>query len=400
MHKLRYILFVLLLLASAPAFAQEAPTTNLTEGCVSDFDPEVNYFPEQVSITEAENLQIDYFNNYKVVSVFNAADGSVAYEAVLVQCGTPAPDAAEFSEDAVFVEVPVARVITLSTTHAVHLVELGRVDSLVGLDSFLYVSAPDVRERIAAGELIEVSPGFEFSLEAVLDAEPDIVITDGFDPGRLTQLADLGIAPVLNTEYQELTPLGYAEWIKQTAVFYNAEAAANEIFDSIVAEYNAIIDLTADIPDAERPRVLWNAPFDGSWFIPGLETFPARLIEDAGGLVAVAESEGFAQSTPYALEAVYDLASDADIWIANLFATNTLDDFLAQDSRYADFEAVQQGNVWNNDGDTNVNGGNNYYELGVTNPHLILADLIAMFHPELAPEDYELNFFRRLEPSE
>ena len=32
------------------------------------------------------------------------------------------------------------------------------------------------------------------------------------------------------------------------------------------------------------------------------------------------------------------------------------------------------------------NGGNNYYEWGVTNPHLVLQDLVAILHPDLMPE--------------
>jgi iron complex transport system substrate-binding protein len=52
--------------------------------------------------------------------------------------------------------------------------------------------------------------------------------------------------------------------------------------------------------------------------------------------------------------------------------------------------------VYNNDARVNANGGNAYYEEGAAHPSLILADLIAIFHPELLP-DHELAFFRRLE---
>lgn len=45
----------------------------------------------------------------------------------------------------------------------------------------------------------------------------------------------------------------------------------------------------------------------------------------------------------------------------------------------------------------NENGGNDYWESGVTNPHLVLADLIKIFHPELLP-DHELYFYQKLEP--
>jgi iron complex transport system substrate-binding protein len=38
-------------------------------------------------------------------------------------------------------------------------------------------------------------------------------------------------------------------------------------------------------------------------------------------------------------------------------------------------------------------GGNNYWETGVANPHLLLQDMVAIFHPELLP-DHEFTFFR------
>ena len=45
--------------------------------------------------------------------------------------------------------------------------------------------------------------------------------------------------------------------------------------------------------------------------------------------------------------------------------------------------------------DVNANGGSDYFETGVTNPDLILADLVKIFHPDLLP-DHELYFYRQL----
>ena len=77
------------------------------------------------------------------------------------------------------------------------------------------------------------------------------------------------------------------------------------------------------------------------------------------------------------------------------FAVKTAADLLALDSRFADFAAFQSSDMWNNNRDVNPNGGNNYYELGVTNPQLVLADLLAIFHPQLLP-DHEFTFYQRL----
>jgi iron complex transport system substrate-binding protein len=68
---------------------------------------------------------------------------------------------------------------------------------------------------------------------------------------------------------------------------------------------------------------------------------------------------------------------------------------LAADERFATFDAVQSGEVYNNNRRLTEQGGNDYWESGVNNPHLILADLIAIFHPELLP-DHELYYYQQL----
>ena len=104
---------------------------------------------------------------------------------------------------------------------------------------------------------------------------------------------------------------------------------------------------------------------------------------------------GSSASQPLSFEAVYAESLDADIWLLETFGVSTNADLLALDSRFADFAAFQHGSAWNNNRDENPNGGNNYYEAGVTQPHVVLADLLAIFHPKLLPQR-ELAFYRRL----
>jgi iron complex transport system substrate-binding protein len=59
---------------------------------------------------------------------------------------------------------------------------------------------------------------------------------------------------------------------------------------------------------------------------------------------------------------------------------------------------VQRGRVYANDARVNANGGNDYFESGVMNPDVVLADLVKIFHPELV-QDHTLTYYRRLTPS-
>jgi iron complex transport system substrate-binding protein len=386
------ILLVAGLLASA-ALAQEAPAASLADACVESYDALVDYFPEKSEIDYAEGFEVDYFNNYKVISVLRPwRDAEVTFSYVLVQCGTPAP---EGYDDAEIVEVPAHTAVSMSTTYLPHFAELGLLEQLVGVDEFDYVYNPDIRERIDAGDLVEIGGGSTVNVELVLDLAPDLIMTYGLgspDYDAHPVLLDAGLNVALNSDYMETSPLGRAEWIKFTGMFFNHEAEANAFFDGVAERYNELASQAAEIED--RPTVLVNGLFADTWFVAGGDSYTARLIEDAGGdyLWSDDESSG---GLPLSFEAVLERGQNADVWLNPNFWLS-LDDGLAEDERYAEFTAFQNGSVYNNNLRTNDLGYNDYSESGVVNPDRLLADLIAIFHPELLP-DHEVFYFRHLD---
>jgi iron complex transport system substrate-binding protein len=46
---------------------------------------------------------------------------------------------------------------------------------------------------------------------------------------------------------------------------------------------------------------------------------------------------------------------------------------------------MRDGRVWTANKATGPEGGNDFYERGVTRPDLVLADLVAILHPDRAP---------------
>jgi iron complex transport system substrate-binding protein len=402
----RVSLFIMIVLLGIGAIsslqAQSNPIQNLAVGCIEAFDPAVDYFPVKSQVEYANGLEIEYFNSYKVVRNSlpwpGASDG---FEYVLVQCGAPAP---EGFGDAQVVEVPSGRVISMSTSQLPQLRDLGLLDQLVGLDTGLYVNTPEVVELIEAGELIEIGSGSGVNVELALAAEPSIIFTYGYgaaDFDAYPVLIDAGIPVAINGDWAETTPLGRAEWIKFLAVFYNREAEANAIFEEIESQYQALVALTADLPAEAKPLVLPNAfsTWDEAWNMPGGDSYVAQLLQDSGAQIVLGDSsevQGQVGSVPFSFEAVYEAGLEAELWLTNEFDLPDIAALLARDERYADFNAVSNGGVYNTDRRVNANGGNDYWETGVSYPHLILADLIAVFHPDLLPE-HELMFLRQLQ---
>ncbi len=372
----------------------EVPTVNLAEGCVTDYDPEIDYFPEKVSLSDSVGWTIEYFNNYKVITVLNPwRDADVQFRYVLVQCGTPPPDDVG---DALVIEVPVKSIVAMSTTQLPHLSELGLLDKLVGVDSFLYINNPDVRKKIDAGELVEIGGGGQVNVEQALDLQPDLIMTYGVGNPEFDahpKLLEAGLKVVLNSEYMETSPLGRAEWIKFTGAFFNREAKATEVYDTIARRYKEMAAKARNV--ANKPTVFGGTPFRGTWYVSGGKSYVAQLLADAGATYLWADDTSTG-SLALSFEEVFERARDADFWL-NPGMWQSLADGKAEDERFTQFAAFQKGNVFNNNKRLNENGGNDYWESGVTNPHLVLADLIKIFHPELLP-DHELYFYQKLEP--
>jgi len=375
---------------AAPVVA--APGANLRDGCAEAYAPEVDYFPEKSTVTYAAGLDITYHNNYKIVSVETPFPGGAPIEYVLVQCGTPAPEGYDAAQ---IVEVPVKRVISLSTTNLPHLDRLGVIDTLVAVDDATFVSNAHVLEAVSAGSVAVIGGGPAINVEQALALEPDVVLAYGSgspDFDSYPKLLESGFKVVFNADWLENAPLGRAEWGKFIAAFYNAEADAEKRFDATAANYESLQALVASVE--ARPSVLIGTPFQGTWYLPGGESFGAAFLYDAGATYPWADDASVG-SLGLAFEAVFERAADAEVWL-NLGYVSDLKGLSDQDPRFAEFSAFQNGMVWNNDARTSAAGGNDYYETAAAEPDVVLADLISILHPELVP-DHTLVYYRKVE---
>lgn len=389
-----FLMLILMLGVMLPIHAQEAPDeANLTDGCVEEYDASVDYFPAKVSVDYAESFSIEYFNNYKVVSMLPWPSAEVSLQYVLVQCGTPAP---EGYEDTPTFEVPVQRFVAMSTSMLPHLDEQGVLDRLIAVDTTLFTSNEAVLEGVANGDIAEIGgggTGGDINFEVLLSVEPDLVMAQEFYAGETTlaQLQDAGVPSVLNADYADTSPLGQAEWGKYIALFFNTEAEANALFDGIVKHYQDLKTLASSVEN--QPTVITASPFSGTWYMPGADSTIAQLLADAGANFLWADEPG--TSVPLDIEVVVENGADAEYWVNANQYWQTIEDMLADESRFGAFQAVENENVWNNNLRMNANGGSDYFESGAAHPDVILADLIAIFHPELLP-DHEFVYYQRL----
>lgn len=380
----------------APAEAPSALNSNILDGSAERYDPNLDYFPDKIDLRYAEGFEVEYHNNFKVVTVLNPWRGAgVAFRYVLVQRGTPVP---QDVGDALVIQVPVNTVVSLSTTHMPYVDRLGLLDRLIGVGGSKYINTPSVVKRIQEGELPEVGRNVDVNKELLLDINPELVTTLGLGMSTKDnhpQLLEAGFKVVLISDFMETTPLGRAEWIKFVALFFNREATAEEVFDDVAARYEEMEVLVHAVED--RPTAFMGYEIRGTWHMPGGNGYLARYLADAGADYLWTDDDSTGK-IPLDFEAVYEQAANADYWLNLSQFWTSFDDVLAADERYANFAAFQNGGVYNNNARLNENGGNDYNESGHANPDLILADLIKIFHPHLLP-DHELIYYRKLDLS-
>ena len=63
---------------------------------------------------------------------------------------------------------------------------------------------------------------------------------------KICHLENAGIPVLLNSDWQELTLLGRAEWVKMLAVLLNKEKEVNEFFNRIEQDYNTTYKLVTE----------------------------------------------------------------------------------------------------------------------------------------------------------
>ena len=144
----------------------------------------------------------------------------------------------------------------------------------------------------------------------------------------------------------------------------------------------------------KKPSVLVGLPWKNTWHLAGGSSYTSKLITDAGGDYLWKENNSM-ENIPLSLEAVMPKAMGADVWI-NPGSSSSLPEITGTDSRFSFFNAFKQGNIYNNDAQICGNGGNPYWESGVLEPHLILKDMIKIFHPDILPE-HDFAYYRKLE---
>ena len=347
---------------------------------------------QTVPLDYAQNFNIVEYPTHKILTVQNLfQNSSRTHQYALVPRDAPLP---ELAEDIQVIRTPVRSVVVMETVYIGYLDALDQLDSIVGAATVDFISEPRIRERARTGHIKSIQIGQNLNVESLLLLQPDLILTSiSGDPtfDLPPKLIRSGLPVVITAGYMERHPLARSEWIKFIAPFFEVSERAETVFQEAAQGYESLTRLTDTIE--KRPSVFGGAPYSGTWYVAGGDSYIARTIKDAGGHYLWADNSKQG-GIPLDLERVFLKAAEADYWI-HPSDYRSLNELFAADPRFAKFRATQIGQVYNNSRQVGDNGGNNIWERGIVHPEEVLADLIRIFHPELIP-DHELIYYENL----
>lgn len=342
----------------------------------------------------AEKFSIKNFNEFTIIEIFDPWQRSSGEKLLYTLAKDPENLPDSLNEYPV-IKIPVSNVVVFSTTHIGFLKALNEEEGIKGVSGLKYVCNNIVRERRENNKVFEVGYPPAVDYERLIALSPDVVFLYGIESsvtGISSRLRQAGIPVFIVAEYLEPHPLGKTEWIRVFGHFYGKDKLADDFFQNVKYEYEKLQSIIDSIQ--KKPSVLVGLPWKNTWHLAGGSSYTSKLITDAGGNYLWKENNSM-ENIPSSLEAVLTKAMGADVWI-NPGSASSLSEIEGVDSRFSFFNAFKQGNIYNNDALICRNGGNPYWETGVVEPHLILKDLMKIFHSDILP-DHDFAYYRKLE---
>lgn len=327
-----------------------------------------------VELRYADNLCITDYEGYTLVSVRNPWDTTrtMGRYALVESDLTPAG----LDSDVHIIRVPLKRAVVYSAIHDDLIAELGHREAIAGVCDIPFIHDSILKERIHEGLVTDCGSPMMPSLENILRCKPDAVLLSPYQNANPhEQLDRLNVSVIECADYMESSPLGRAEWVKFYGRLFGESRRADSIFKDTEQKYLALRDKAASTKI--RPTVLFDRIYGNAWDIPVKYSTTGRMIEDAGGV----NPFGFynkAGSIASAPENVLYTAKKADFWFIRNFGSNiSYKSLEADNSLYPQFDAYKKRHVYFSD-----TSASRLFEDMAFHPHLILADMISILHPE------------------
>ncbi len=338
----------------------------------------------------AKGFLIEDFGNYKILSILQPyTDRSDTLRFVLSQ---EKSQVAASLQSLPFIQIPISRMVSTSTTHIALLEALGSLDVLKASNSLDYTYSEKVQNLAQTGKIVALAnEGIE--LEKILALQPNLLMVSGMQASQMAnyqKIVEAGVPVLINSEWLEQHPLGKAEWIRVMGILLNKEKEAEEYFNRIARKYQEIRNLVRT--KEKKTKVAIGTPQKEQWYVPAGESFGSVFLKDAGASYIFMDNKGTG-SLQMSRELVFSKFADAEVWLNAEMPQPNDSKFFCDFQQYL---SVKNNKIYDRQKRTSSKGGNDYWESAVIHPELVLADLVKILYPELLPE-HELFYYRQVQ---
>lgn len=333
---------------------------------------------DTLALRYAENLTLVECDSFTVARLRNPWDTvATLHTYILIERDRPLPG--RLPEGTV-VRTPLQRAVVYSSVHCSLLDELGATDAIGGVCDLRYIQLPEIQQSVRQGRMVDYGEAMNPDIERIMDTHPDALMPSPFEnSGGYGRLEKLQIPIIECADYMETSPLGRAEWVRFYGRLFGRAQQADSLFLAVEQAYLTLKAQAAKTTDC--PTVISDMRTGSTWYVPGGRSTICRLYTDAAARPVFADNPE-SGSVALSFETVFERAQDADFWLVkyNRPTDLTRADLKADYAPYARFKAFAEGRVYG------CNTGHvPYYEEAPFHPERLLADLIALFHPDVLP---------------
>ena len=292
------------------------------------------------------------------------------------------------------IRTPINSAIAFSSTQWSVFQKLGKLNIIKGILESDYSNNEEILRLVREGTILDVGMSTNVNTEKVIHLQPDLILYTPYPSLDFSHIGILSKSVMLPfPDYTEYHPLGRAEWMKVVGLLCGMEKETFEWFDSVVQRYQSLADICAETED--RPSIFSDLPFENQWYVPGGNSYIAKIFSDAGGDY-IWKDDKSTGSLHIDAESVLLKAQQADFWrVINSYDTPFSYERLEKENElYPLFKAFKEKQLLVCD--IRKTG---YFEQSQYEPDLLLADFIYHFHPELLKNEwknYTPKYFKRL----
>lgn len=338
----------------------------------------------RMNLAYADQFSVEQYGAYKLITIVDSG------RYLLVPDGVSVP--ADVPSDIVVLQQPLTDGYLVSSAVMDLVCKTGALSNIkfTGLkEKDWYVQ--DAADAMKAGDLVYAGKYSAPDYELLLGQGCKFAIENSMilhNPEVKEKLEELGIPVLIEHSSYEKHPLGRLEWIRLFGVLFNQEQAGTEFFREQVERVQPILEKE----NTGRTVAFFAVSSDGTITVRKPNDYVSSMIDLAGGVYSlngyIEEEENALSTLKMQMEDFYVAEKDADILIYNGTIEgelNSIDELIAKNSLFADFKAVQSGDVY-------TTGSNFYQETSAT------CDFIEDLNKILTnSSDTDYRFIRKLQ---